>query len=271
LFLPYYLYPTEGGMKGPYKLVKSGTREIKVMEEGVLVSGWPRPDRSMDAAQGMCGFVFNGHTVPLKNGDFLATLYGYFEADKRMSIVTAESRDGVQWQIRSIIAGADCELEGAEGPCEVAVCRLKDGRLMCVFRLASNVPFGQTYSEDEGRTWSTPIAMQNAFSVQPSLAVMDDGMVVLSGGRPGLYLWFNADGTGKDWERIDFQPNHNEYCPDDHIAAPGNTSSYTEVVALDDKNLLCIYDRVPHSWNAIPPESTDTNSVWVIRITVEKN
>jgi hypothetical protein len=271
LFLPYYLYPARGGMKAPYKLVKSGTREIKVMEEGVLVSGWPRPDRSMDAAQGMCGFVFNGQTVRLKSGEYLATLYGYFENDTRMSVVTAESSDGINWQVRSIIAGPECALEGAEGPCEVAICRLKDGRLMCVFRLASNVPFGQTYSEDEGRTWSPPVAMANAFSVQPSLAVMDNGMVVLSGGRPGLYLWFNADGTGKDWERVDFQPNHNQYCPADRIEAAGNTSSYTEVVALDEKHLLCIYDRTAYGWNIIPPDSPETNSVWVIRIMIEKN
>jgi hypothetical protein len=258
-------------MKAPYKLVKQGTHEIKVMEDGVLVSGWPRPDRSMDPAQGMCGFVFNGQTVRLKSGEYLATLYGYFEGDTKMSVVTAESKDGVQWKIRSIIAGPECALEGAEGPCEVAICRLKDGRLMCVFRLASNVPFGQTYSEDEGRTWSTPVAMANAFSVQPSLAVMDDGMVVLSGGRPGLYLWFNADGTGKDWERVDFQPNHNVSCPADRIEAAGNTSSYTEVVALDEKHLLCIYDRTAYGWNIIPPDSPETNSVWVIRIMIEKN
>jgi len=245
LFLPYYMYPAEGGMKAPYKLVEQGTRAIKVMQEGVLVGGWPRPDRSMDAVHGMCGFVFNGQTVPLKSGGFLATLYGYFEDDKRMSLVAAESPDGVQWQILSIIAGPECALEGEEGPCEAAVCRLKDGRLMCVFRLASNVPFGQSFSSDEGRTWSTAVAIHNAFSVQPSLAVMPDGMVVLSGGRPGLYLWFNAAGDGKDWERVEFLSHHNEYCLSDRIEAPDNTSAYTEIVALDEKNLICIYDRVP--------------------------
>jgi len=44
------------------------------------------------------------------------------------------------------------------------------------------------------------------------------------------------------------------------------TTGYTEVAVVDDSHLLVIYDRVPHGWKAIPRESVDTNSVWVIRL-----
>jgi hypothetical protein len=274
LLLPYYLYPRkEGGMAAPYQVCRKGRQELEVVKDGVIVTGWPRADKSFAPNLGMAGFVFNGQTVRLKDGGWLATLYGTFKDANRYSLVAAESGDGVQWKIRSTIADENCKLKGAEGPCEAALCQLADGRMMCVFRLASNVAYGQTWSSDEGRTWSEPVAMDGPFSVQPSLAVMKDGMVVLSGGRPGLYAWFNTDGTGKDWQRVDVLANHNAGRPKEPIANPaagGNTSSYTEVVGLDDTHLLMIYDRIPNGWHAIPRDSTDTNSVWVVRMTVEK-
>src|SRR5262249_29397698 len=172
-----------------------------------------------------------------------------FKNDKRYSLVAAESADGIHWKIRSTIAGANCKLKGAEGPCEAALCRLQDGRLMCVFRLASSVPYGQTWSKDEGKTWTEPVALANAFSVQPGLAVLKDGTVALSGGRPGIYAWFNRDGTGKDWQRIDLKAHHNTCRPTEKIGPLERTSSYTEIVTLDEGNLLCIYDRIPKGWH----------------------
>jgi hypothetical protein len=268
LLLPYYLNPRDGGMGAPYQLCPKGKHELKVVKEGVTVTGWPRPDQSFAPQLGLSGFVFNGQTVELKGGGYLATLYGNFKDTKRYSLVSAESRDGVHWKIRSTIADEHCKLKGAEGPCEAALCRLKAGRLMCVFRLASGVPYGQTWSNDEGKSWTEPIAMANAFSVQPSLAVLKDGTVVLSGGRPSIYLWFGRDGTGKDWQRVDLEPHHDACHPKEPVR--NATSSYTEVVAVGDRELLCIYDRIPKGWHAIPKDSPDTNSNWVVRITVEK-
>jgi hypothetical protein len=271
LLLPYYLKPRDGGgMGAPYQSCPKGKQELRVVPDGVSVTGWPRPDQSFAPKLGLSGFVFNGQTVELKGGGYLATLYGNFKGTKRYSLVAAESADGVHWKIRATIADENCKLKGAEGPCEAAVCRLKDGRLMCVFRLASAVPYGQTWSSDEGKTWTEPVAMANAFSVQPSLAVLKDGTIVLSGGRPSIYLWFNADGTGKDWQRVDLQPLHNACHPKEPIQDPGQTSAYTEVVAVGDHELLCIYDRIPHGWQPIPKQSRETNSNWVVHVRVQR-
>jgi len=270
LLLPYYLYPRKQGMGAPYQRIHKGKRQLEVVKEGVTVTGWPRPDKSFDVKLGLSGFVINGQTVELKGGGYLATLYGYFKGDNRYSLVAAESQDGVRWRVRSVVAGADCKLKGSEGPCEAALCRLKDRRLMCVFRLASNVPYGQSWSSDEGQTWTEPVGMAGPFSVQPSLAVRKDGTVVLSGGRPGLFLWINLDGTGKTWQRVDLQAHHNACVPKEPIDKPNHTSSYTEVVAVDNTHLLCIYDRIPHGWERIPKESAQTNSVWVVRIGLDK-
>lgn len=135
-----------------------------------------------------------------------------------------------------------------------------------LFRLASSVPYGQTFSDDDGKTWSIPIAMQEARSVQPSLAVMKDGGLVLTGRRPGIFAWLNRDGTGQEWLQVDLQSHHNTHQPADAISAVDKTTSYTEVEPLDDHSVIVIYDRIPNGWNAIPERSQDTNSIWVVKV-----
>ena len=115
------------------------------------------------------------------------------DQNKRLALVNAESQDGRHWRIRSVIADDQCKLKGNEGPDEAALCRLKDGRLMCVFRMGfSNTPFGQSFSSDAGKTWSEPVAMTGVFSVCPCLATLPNGPIILTGGRPGIYAWLNA-------------------------------------------------------------------------------
>jgi hypothetical protein len=270
LLLPYYLFPREGGLGAGYQTVPRGARKPQAGKGEVLVGGWPRPDKSFAPKLGLAGFVFNGQAVPLQDGGWLATLYGYFKDTKRYSLVAAQSRDGLRWQVRSAVADENCKLKGNEGPCEAALCRLKDGRLLCVFRMDSGAPYGQAFSGDEGKTWTEPAAVAGAFSVQPSLAVLPGGPVVLSGGRPGLYAWFNRDGGAKEWQRLAVHPHHDACVPGEPTAGGKLTTAYTEVVPLDDTRLLCIYDRIPHGWHAIPKDSKETNSVWVVRLTVER-
>lgn len=37
--------------------------------------------------------------------------------------------------------------------------RLKDDRLLCVYRLSSGVPYDHSFSDDDGTTWSEPQRM----------------------------------------------------------------------------------------------------------------
>ena len=270
LLLPYYLRPLGDLVMGEvFQICKPGEKHATLLDKKVVVRGWSRPDQPFSTTTGMSGFVFNGDTMTDQDKNYLAMLYGHYKDTSRYALVLAESKDGVDWRIRSTIAGETCPVEGAEGPCEAALCRVADGRLMSIFRLASNVPYGQSFSADEGRTWSEARALSGVFSVQPSLAVLPNGTIALSGGRPGIYLWLNRDGTGLNWDRFDVVANHNEFVPQEPITDAGKSSSYTEVVALDEQHLLMIYDRIPHGWSAIPADATDTNSVWVIRVTIE--
>lgn len=84
------------------------------------------------------------------------------------------------------------------------------------------------------------------------------------------YAWFNNDGSGKDWQRIDLLAHHNSCQEKDIIPNPASgTSAYTELLRPDDSHVLCIYDRLARGWSAIPKGSQETNSVWVVRMTVK--
>jgi hypothetical protein len=298
LLLPFNLYQLPNGdIGGRYEIVPRGRREIRLVREGLTVTGWPRPvghgpnaSEQDQKAKGFSSWVFYGQTVRLKGGEYLATMYGTFQGDQSSSDVAVESRDGIHWKVRSIIGGPqNCAAISKGAPEETMVneptlCRLADGRLMSVFRLQYHdvgYPCGQAWSSDEGKTWSKPVLMAHAFPVSPSLAVVKDGTIVLAGGRPGLYAWFNADSTGKDWQSVDMMAHHDAFEPKDamHEAFDKNaprplatlkTSAYTEALSLDDTHILYIYDRIPYGWYPIPKDSPETNSVWVVRMTLRK-
>ena len=275
ILLPYDLRPRPQGIGAPHNLFPAGQRVFDYVPAGVVITGMPAPTPMNVPGLDVVTFSFNGQTLWLEDGTYLATAYGQFEGDERDSIVAVESTDGANWSVRSTVADDACPVPGKGGPSESAICRVKDGRIMCIFRVESRLPFGQTWSSDEGRTWTPAVPMPGVFSVQPSLAVMEDGAVALSGGRPGLYLWLNADGSGQDWQQIDILAHHNSCQPQEPIIYSEDLSrqqstSYTEVAAVDENNLLYMYDRAPNGWRRIPEEMDDTNSVWLVRATVER-
>ena len=275
ILLPYILRPRPDGIGAPYNLIPAGTHDVHYMASGVSITGWPGEVPLPVPGLDMAGFAFNGQTLRRSDGTYLATVYGSLVDPPGSRIFTVTSTDGVHWQVDALIADSNYRVVGNEAPSESAIIRLKDGRLMCVFRVGSRINFGQSWSSDEGKTWTTPVTMEGVFSVQPSLATFAHGAIALSGGRPGLCLWFNSDGSGRDWQHIDMQAHHNACRPNEAIAPytehnhHQQTSAYTEIVAVDDHHLLYIYDRVPNGWHPIPEDMDDTNSVWLVRVTVE--
>jgi len=257
LLLPLYLaLRKDGALSASYNLIRKGKRTLETREGGE-VTGWPEPLVSTKADGTPVGtFYFEGQIVTLKNGNYFATLYGYYKWGHGQ-IAGAESKDGIRWKVVGTIASRSGKVNerGEEGPNEVALCRLKDGRLMCIYRLDSNLTYGQTWSDDEGRSWTEPVECRGPKSVEPSLAVLKDGTVLLSGGRPGLKFWVNRDGTGKDWQEVDIGKYRYKFIKN------SDATGYTELVILDESHLLYVYD-----YGFDPPGCR----VEVVRITLEK-
>ena len=262
-FLGSTLSSKPGGMSGGYYLIPNGTREIKWLPEGVEITGLPRPAAVSKSNPGGAGFVLRGQTAKFREDLFLCTLYGRFADTARDSLLLAESANGLQWKIKSIITDAkDGMIPGmVEGANESAIIRLKDGQLLCIYR--SGGPYGQVWSSDIGKSWPRPERAACDGNVQPALALLRDGSLALATGRR-LGLSFNLDGTGKAWQDVSIKDHHKGYHPEEKESAEeqpnGGTSGYPHLLPLDDMHLLYAYDRC----------LTTGTSVWIVRVDIVK-
>jgi len=99
-----------------------------------------------------------------------------------------------------------------------------------------------TRSRDGGRTWSKPSVFAPD-GVLPRLLRLDNGVLVLSSGRPGVQLRFSLSGLGDDWsDPVDLVPPTSEKLNVD-------SCGYTSLVALSSDTFLVAY-----SWFQKPDE-----------------
>ena len=95
--------------------------------------------------------------------------------------------------------------KGGEGFGEPTIEILKDKSLMCVMRTGSASPMYKSFSKD-GMNWSEPEAF-TPNGVRPSLFLLENGVLCLASGRPGLQVRFSIDGNGAVWtEPIEMLP-----------------------------------------------------------------
>ena len=73
------------------------------------------------------------------------------------------------------------------------------------------LPFLHSVSTSGGRSWSaaSPLPV-DMLSAQPKAAVLANGALLLTAGRPGVDLWVSADGFAKQWRRYSLPARHNE-------------------------------------------------------------
>jgi hypothetical protein len=179
--------------------------------------------------------------VECADGSLVALMAGWFKSDTALcpygkgrpysrSYVCRSTDGGQTWEYLTTIG---YEQIGSEGYNEGSMRRLPNGQLLAVLRTgnANDVncqdnPIMGSVSRDDGRTWSKPerTGLAGAF---PSLAVLSDGQLAMSYGRPGAMLAFSAD-NGRTWT--------DPTCID---ATP--YSGYTDVVELSRGVLLVGY------------------------------
>ena len=181
---------------------------LVVEARDVRVSDFPCP--LADYHEEELFLLHTGNILRLEDGGLFTTVYGKFDGEEGFNSFAVVSDDGgYSWTYRSTVAGPEAVPGAPEGPNESDTLLLDNGDLLCLYRVASGWDFYKSISRDEGRTWSQPVRMEGMASVQPRLARLGNGAMVLTGGRPGLFLWLCADGQGEEWERVNLGAHHN--------------------------------------------------------------
>lgn len=279
LIMPYETWPVSEQDKRNARadgtdvaLDENGT--IHVQRTPMKFLGFPR--ELADYPGGEVYLLTNGNILRLKNGPWFTTFYGKFAGDGKDSVWSATSADnGSTWQYQATVAEGATLNEAPEGANESNSVRLADGRLLCVYRTGSD--YHKSYSADEGATWTAPERMNGVFCVEPQLARLKNGILLLSGGRPGLYVWACADGEGKIWERVNLAEHHNahvaeesmQYSPDwcgGKWTDPPGSTSYTGMALVGDNEVLVCYDRLGNGWNGAPGPLGTHDAVFCVRI-----
>ncbi|WP_405377625.1 sialidase family protein [Nonlabens sp. Asnod3-A02] len=151
-----------------------------------------------------------GPLLKLENGILIKAMYpGYLKTENNCvtnsSIVFYKSDDnGESWSYQGSISPLKKELDNKDVPqefTEPSLEVLEDGSLITIFRSSLGIKTAPMYaakSKDLGKTWSSPRKI-TPNGVLPQLLKLENGVLVLTSGRPGVQIRFNAEGDGIKW------------------------------------------------------------------------
>ena len=237
LGLDYRCYPLKD-KEGWYRVAKfvstDGGRSFEKTQAQVCV---PEARAAMGHGKHY-GPLFMRSIVERRDGSLVALTAGWFKSDTTpcpygrgraySRTYVCESADrGQTWRYLTTIG---YDQIGSEGYNEGSMRPLPSGEWLAVMRTGNEKdfkcqdnPIMWSVSKNEGRTWTKPqrTGLEGAY---PSLAVLSDGLLVLSYGRPGAMIAFSADG-GRTWT--------------DHTCVDATPySGYTDVVEIAKGELL---------------------------------
>lgn len=220
------------------------------MEHAVLND--PKAVRYSD--NGWLPVVWWGDIRVAPDGSIVAGMYPDFHTDESNKVPPSgagfyRSTDGGRtWAVRGRIPYAfDPEVDPnggkrlAFGFTEPAFEILPGGVWLCVLRTTDgmgNSPMYRSTSEDGGVTWTKPVAFTRS-GVLPKLLQLENGVVVLASGRPGMQLRFSTDGKGGQWtDPFDILPFENIK---DQVSC-----GYPNLLATGRDKFLLIYSDFKH-------------------------
>jgi len=151
------------------------------------------------------GVWCHGRYIELCDGMVLAGLYGYAKGDQKYSTwVMASSDKGRNWEYQGMVAQPPYPAgTGREGACEAALEELANGEIVCVMRTGgrSQDSMLQARSTEKGKTWFEPVLLNTPGGVDPSLLLLENGILVCAFGRPNISLMFSTAGDAGDWTK----------------------------------------------------------------------
>jgi hypothetical protein len=181
------------------------------------------------------------------DGRLLATLYahphiagGRFLVRRYLARLVESLDSGRTWHLKSSIPyhpdlKADPFWDERDGFSEPQVGFLPDGSMIAFLRTDDGNGTGPLYwtrSLDGGLGWEQP-AVFDSLGVWPQVAVLNNGVILASYGRPGLYLRAALDPGGRRWGARHTIVEAGERGRD--------TCSYSSLLALPDGGALIAY------------------------------
>ncbi len=160
--------------------------------------------------------VFDRHIFDVGGGTILAVVYG---ASPYGYLLKTTDR-GKTWTHFATIGRGD----------EPGVARISEQEWTALLRQDSWASLHQAWSHDGGKTWSEPAVLEEG-SVDCDVAVMHNGVLAASYGRPGCNVMFSTD-RGKTW---------GYHRP---ISAEGGFN-YTTLCEVRPGRLLYVHDAPP--------------------------
>ncbi|MSP11990.1 MAG: exo-alpha-sialidase [Chloroflexi bacterium] len=273
-FRVHYVRYEAGG--AGYKLEPWAARILDLPRD---VAPWKGPSRYWQAEIALVGDAVK------VDGRYVTTCPLRFQGDPLYSCVALASDDnGYTWRYLSTMVTAEAISDAREGFDEPCMLQLSNGDLMCVSRVGSgrDQALARVYSSDGGKSWSPPDRLP-AFSVMPAIRRLHNGVIALSTGRPGIYLWLSTDPRGTSWQMVDIVAHHNQWAPNaTHKINPelspdpqkrhaaDQTTAYTALVEIEPNQLLLVYDRIPFGWNGVPAGSDERSRIYLLPIHVER-
>jgi hypothetical protein len=176
-------------------------------------AGLNDPNAARNSLRGHIPIIWWGDIHLAKDNSLIAGIYPGFYIDdnnkalpKHNVFFYRSTDNGKNWNVQGRIFYVPDTANDAKGNTRMGFTEptyeiLADGTFICVSRTTDGIGNGPMYisrSSDMGKTWSKPVAFM-ASGVLPRLLQLQNGVTVMSSGRPGVQLRFSNDGKGQVW------------------------------------------------------------------------
>ncbi|WP_156326014.1 exo-alpha-sialidase [Nonomuraea sp. SBT364] len=220
------------------------TNRLPVFTSAGVGQPWTRTEATFSSPGELIGGgVAHGLPIQLADGTILVSVYTrYTDTGEHQAEVYASADGGLTFARRGVIARP----AGGHVYNEAAIEQTADGSLLAVLRREGGqyATLATSRSSDGGVTWSPVRELafegQNCLvrGVAPRLLLMPGGTLVLSAGRPDVWLAQSRDGLGETWADP-LVTYHNR----DGVYDAHGTSGYTGVAAVGPYRLLQVFDN----------------------------
>jgi hypothetical protein len=227
---------------------ETGDITLNIARSTDLGETWTRGTATVEDTVGFAWIRAHRGILQLVDGTLLMPIYGLATGDRRNRSALLQSVDrGDTWTVRN---PAIMPPTATLGTNEMAISRTSDGRLIGFLRGDGQAAVFQTYSDDDGVTWTTPHVIEApggapTGSVDPGVVLQPNGMLLLTYGRPDNSLLVSRDGTGRTWDDY-----HHVFgnAPRGGPARTTGSSGNTAIVSVSANQSVMFGDTCANIW-----------------------